>query len=115
MFCRACWDVYNADVTEEMKIKERRALLAEGFCNNESCACCRPSFEAVTVAAKWPKDPKDARTVSKQFAERGKGTRGDNERARKGRSVRRKYATACALGNSMHAEIVRRVSSLARR
>jgi hypothetical protein len=46
MFCRACWDVYNADrVTEEMKIKERRGLLAEGFCNNQHCACCRPSFD----------------------------------------------------------------------
>jgi hypothetical protein len=46
MFCRSCWDKYNADkVTEEMKIKDRRALFAEGFCNNESCACCRSSFD----------------------------------------------------------------------
>jgi hypothetical protein len=52
MFCRSCWDVHNADqVTAEMKIKA----------------------VTVHVAAKWPQDPKDARTVSKQFAEKKDG------------------------------------------
>jgi hypothetical protein len=46
MFCRACWDKYNADLVKpEMEIKDRREEAEEGFCSNESCACCRPSIE----------------------------------------------------------------------
>jgi hypothetical protein len=44
MFCRACWDKYSAD-KKPAEIKDRRALLTEGFCSNDSCACCRPSFD----------------------------------------------------------------------
>jgi hypothetical protein len=44
MLCRACWDVYNAD-QKPAEIKDRREEAEEGFCSNESCACCRPSIE----------------------------------------------------------------------
>jgi hypothetical protein len=53
MFCRACWDKYNADLVKpEMEIKDRRARFAEGLCDNESCACCRPSEDGSYCAHK---------------------------------------------------------------
>jgi hypothetical protein len=99
MFFRACWDMYNEDQKPE-RVPDMREAHTLGYCSNMNCGCCRPSIEALSVREDRSRAD-DTGTVSEQGRREGLGKRGDNERARKTRRVRKEYATACALGSSM--------------